>query len=62
MKVNYLNAYCAAMKHPNKWTITELINLKNEFMNILFFAKLANGVTPAKVFTLLLAFQTTLSE
>ena len=62
MKVNYLNVYCVAMKHPNKWTITKLINLKNEFMNILFSAKLVNGVTPAKAFTLLLAFQITLSE
>lgn len=50
MKVNYLNAYCATMKRSNKWKIIELINLKNEFMNILFFAKLINGVTPAKAF------------
>ena len=40
------------MKHPKKWTPTEL-RVKGKFINVLFFA---NGVTLDAALILLLAF------
>ena len=55
MSFDYFIVYRRAVKHSNKWKITEL-QLKKGTHLCSFFAELMNGVTLNKAFTFLLAF------